>query len=307
MNPPSFGAKLFLSCDLVGSTRYKQTRTSGLDGSDDDQWMAAFTMFYEQFPLIVADKCKDAVTPTLWKAIGDELIFTVDIDREAQVASAVEAWIQALDEMALMLFDKKHPLKTKGGAFTANFPTPDRELHVGLNGGSSTLVDFIGPSMDTGFRVLGACSERYFTMSVEVAWAYCAHLEQASIARSDFHWLGLHEMKGVWDGRPYPVFAIDRQSKDPVVAALRKVTGDTLIEPQAVIAVARACHDSDWPSRIYLAKGSVEFKSEDLLSKMRSVLEARASMSDSVPEALPGDSPMHLSARQTQEAQSPTD
>jgi hypothetical protein len=260
--------------------------------------MAAFTMFYEKFPLIVADKCDGAVTPTLWKAIGDELIFTVDVDREAQVASAVEAWILALDEMALMLLDKGHPLKTKGGAFTANFPTPDRELHVGLSGGSSTLVDFIGPSIDTGFRVLGACSERYFTMSVEVAWAYCTHLEQASIARSDFHWLGLHEMKGVWDGRAYPVFAIDRQSKDPVVAALRKVTGDTLIDPQAVIAVALACHDSDWPSRIYLAAGSRHFKSPALLEKMQSIHEAQNAAPAPVTGVLPSDAPVHLSTRE---------
>jgi hypothetical protein len=60
----------------------------------------------------------------------------------------------------------------------------------------------------------------------------------------------------VWEGREYPVFAVDRDQADAVNLAIAGLNGKGL-EAKQIIDVCHACHESDnWPSRLYLPASS---------------------------------------------------
>lgn len=204
-------SELFLSCDLVGSTAFKQDK--------DARWKESFLAFYLQFPETLGEVAADKhVEFNLWKPIGDELVYRVPVEREEDVAVAVHTWIEAMtryenDGLA------KVPLGTKGGAFIGTFPNPDIEASVPRSLQARTSIqglaeindralqardhqlhvfDYFGPSFDTGFRVIGQCSPRHFTMSIEVAFALLRAGVDDREHMATLVYLGDQELKGVW-------------------------------------------------------------------------------------------------------------
>lgn len=273
-------SKLFVSCDLVGSTQFKQSQPG---------WQKVFLSFYREFPQFVARENLAQATiarqepPSfeLWKAVGDELIFEVHVRAEEEVSLAIRVWLAAMrayETETLADFG----LALKGGAFVATFPGPDSESTIprdpmiedsddpvvflnntalqGKRTHTKFLYDYFGPSIDTGFRVFSLSSRRYFTLSVEAAWALSAAAYTAAGAQflQDLHHVndvvlhGTHPLKGVWAGREYPVFGVDRDHNDAVNVALAQLRS-TDMTPNKVMDVCRACHqDPAWPSRLYL-------------------------------------------------------
>lgn len=271
---------LFLSADLVGSTSYKQQTSAG--------WQKIFLSFYREFPQAVKDANRRHAASTghrvefeLWKAIGDELIFRVDVRQESDVSAAVRVWLEALAAYEQGSLEEV-PLALKGGAFIATFPGPDSESSIpkspetetsdasvvalndialkGRRNNTKYLFDYFGPSIDTGFRVIGLATQRYFTMSIEVAWAI-AHAASANDLQHsnstphhvrDVVFQGRQSMKGVWRGQEYPLFAIDRDHASPFNRALAKLVTAEL-DAQKIAHVCEACSESDgWPSKLYL-------------------------------------------------------
>src|SRR5579859_7691307 len=95
MSPAPPRSLLFLSCDLTGSTQYKQaqivssTRSGEQHGSP---WQKVFLQFYWEFPQAIATALVDndsALKFDLWKAVGDELIFTCEVRAEDDVYDAI--------------------------------------------------------------------------------------------------------------------------------------------------------------------------------------------------------------------------
>ena len=117
-------------------------------------------------------------------------------------------------------------------------------------------------------------------MSVEVAWAIaCAAVSAASSKTlenvhhtNDFAYHGSHLLKGVWAGREYPVFAVDRDRADRVNEALERMNGSPL-DSQQVIDVCHACSESSgWPSTVYLPQSTNHaflVKPEDAMTRLR--------------------------------------
>jgi hypothetical protein len=261
---------LFLSCDIVGSTRYKQSMAL---------WQKTFLTFYREFPQILGDLTAEAKFEphfTLWKPVGDELIFTVHVRDEAEIFHAVRLWLKTMEKYEKeSLMDT--PLATKGGAFIATFPGPDSESSIPRNPTIETsdkgvfelnaealasrsddyMYDYFGPSIDTGFRVFSACNNRFFTLSVEVAWALAQCAADAGIDGAKFplqhlRLLDTPVFKGVWDGRPYPLFALDRHQSNLINMALAAIEKSDL-EPHQVVDLCRECSkDATWPSKLYL-------------------------------------------------------
>jgi hypothetical protein len=270
---------LFLSCDLVGSTHFKQTELG---------WQKIFLSFYREFPQILATANREISTIDgrvtefhLWKAVGDELIFEVDIQDEKDVSRAVRVWLDAIGRYESQSLSDRS-LALKGGAFIATFPGPDSESSIprnpaveisdepvvilnkralaGTRAHSKFLYDYFGPSIDTGFRLFALSSRRYFPLSIEVAWAMALAAHEAAANKvdesihttSDFVHHGSHVLKGVWNGREYPVFAIDREDADAVHLAMAKMNGGTM-DSSHIIDVCHACDaDPKWPFRLYL-------------------------------------------------------
>lgn len=291
---------LFLSADLVGSTSYKQ-RTQG--------WQKIFLSFYREFPQFVQKaesdlpaNGSDAVGFRLWKAIGDELIFEVTVTHERAVSRATRIWLEALKSYEKQVLADVG-LSLKGGAFIATFPGPDSESSIprdpSIEDSDESVVvlndkalksnpravrkyhfDYFGPSIDTGFRVISGASHRYFTMTIEVAWALAvaAHASVADPNKGSLHSVDdftLHSqpvLKGVWNGREYPIFAIDRNTDDPLNMAIRKINSQSF-DPQQVLEVCSACASfDDWPGKLYLPEsehGGFQHIPEDAMEHLR--------------------------------------
>ncbi|EGD23992.1 hypothetical protein [Prescottella equi] len=300
------GSKLFISCDLVGSTSHKQS------AEKTEHWIPNFLRFYYDFPARVRENLQDdSLAPRLnfWKAVGDELIFTLDIQTEADVFYTVNAWVAAMHQYESELEQKnteegalKNKMKTKGGAFIATFPDPDycvavptvpidqdserdvlvrnEEMKRRKLADGAYLKDYLGPSIDTGFRVVGQCTQRYFTLSLEVAWAMAHHQLHAEYKQKidGLTLLSESPLKGVWNDRSYPIFAIDRQHRDPIVEKLALVRGQASIPLMEVHELAEACLvDSNWPSTVYFPKSAHEAftRLKTHLTEQQSILDAR--------------------------------
>ncbi|WP_460800186.1 hypothetical protein [Microbacterium sp. GXF0217] len=278
-----------MSADLVGSTSYKQKRRG--------QWQGVFLSFYRQFPQYLNGAWRDlrregieAPEFRLWKAVGDELIYEVSVEHEDDVSRAVRVWLRALHLCEEDIL-REARLGLKGSAFIATFPGPDSEATIPRNPESEnsdldvvTLndaalkpslprrshakyqFDYFGPSIDTGFRVSAHASHRYFTLSVEVAWALAlASAGNDTNSGQDEHlhvddvvFRGNVLLKGVWDGRDYPLFALDRHFEDGVNKSVAKLM-QAPPTAQEIINVCHACNaDDNWPCAMYLPKSKNE-------------------------------------------------
>lgn len=273
---------LFLSCDLTGSTAFKQ-RPRLHEG--EPPWQKVFLQFYREFPQQLARQTTSygcELEFNLWKAIGDELIFTCDVASEVDVCQAINVWVRTLDgyKTDSLQHEETSGLGVKGGVFLATFPGPDHESSIprvpnsersardviALNrealrnrsdNQSKYIFDYFGPSIDTGFRVLSRCDSRYLTLSVEVALilSLMHGIPWGDGHETKFPHLVLKErmeLKGVWNGRSYPVFALDLEANDPVNAATRKFfPSEANIDD--IRDLCLACYESrGWPFRAYL-------------------------------------------------------
>lgn len=281
-------SRLFLSCDLTGSTAFKQKA----EQDPGTPWQKVFLQFYREFPAAVRS-CQSARPAAqglrfeLWKAIGDELLFTCRVESELDIHAAVQTWIAAMGEYRNnSLSDGGVGLKdtsglgVKGGAFIATFPGPDSEASiprsgqteksgedvVGLNRAAlegrrdheQYQFDYFGPSIDTGFRLLSRSSSRYFVVSVEVAFALTCLQQQPGPHQQDYRDLGLvlrstDALKGVWNGNDYPVMAIDLDRHLAVNKALAAFDSSRA-DVAKLHRLCEACYTSPgWPFRSYLS------------------------------------------------------
>lgn len=282
---------LFVSCDVIGSTALKQSK--GVR-----RWEEILLSFYIDFPWLLGDVgAEDGVSFTLWKPIGDELVFKVEIEREADVYKAVRSWLRAVEKYETS-FKERVGTTLKGGAFIATFPSPDVEASV-VRDPRTTLptapdlanindealdkrdhathvFDYFGPSFDTGFRVIGHSTPRHFTLSAEVAWAMLRAAEDHvgdGHPLEDLVFLGGRELKGVWGGRDYPLFAIDREHRDPINAAMKTLSRQHDFEINDAKALLKACVlSTDLQTSLYLPLSSLEplqREPGDALAKLR--------------------------------------
>lgn len=281
-------SRLFLSCDLTGSTAFKQ-----LEHDAQSPWQKVFLQFYREFPQTLyklqVEDGRQHLNFELWKPVGDELIFTCAVSSEIEIFEAIDVWLKTMDRYRAESLDDT-PLGVKGGAFVGTFPGPDHESSiprqplseqsqldvVALNfealkkrDHSTYLFDYFGPSIDTGFRVVGQSSARYFTLSVEVAFALASlHKHPGPDAASyqqtgRLTYVGKESLKGVWGGRTYPLFAIDLEAESEINQAFRGFEPERWDVPK-IYELCKACYTSEsWPFAIYLPRGKNDyFKAE---------------------------------------------
>ncbi|WP_265592686.1 hypothetical protein [Verrucomicrobium sp. BvORR034] len=225
---------LFQSVDLEGSTGYKQRLADG----QNQKWRQAITDFLEEFPQCYRSnyaslqrkkklpQCPQAV---LWKVLGDELVFKAEVTRGAEVSLLTTAFREALgeynskiDELQRERRDQRSPdggaqLRVKGSSWTAGFPVTNAVIHTG------TVFDYIGPSMDMGFRLGALATPQRLAISVELAW-----LLGTFDAKFPFHFAGRTTIKGVSEGVGYPYLWIEIPSSTYYERELDLVGGQRL-------------------------------------------------------------------------------
>lgn len=99
-----------------------------------------------------------------------------------------------------MLEGQVDHLDVKGTAWLAGFPVNNVEIIS--NDDSQNSVDYIGPSIDIGFRLTKFSNPGKFVVSIELAYLLT---KCQSITELQFSYSGKEVLKGVLENKPYPV------------------------------------------------------------------------------------------------------
>lgn len=227
-----------MTVDLVGSTAFK---AKALQNGDQlyPEWVSRFRDFYRQFPDLLDTAYRDTKSgssqqntphpgPKLWKIIGDEILFCCRIISLQHLSCCVTAFIAALEQYGLSLHGTG--LDLKGAGWIAEFPAknitlsitdgaiaftlPDDDLPTeDFEAGADTSphnYDFLGSSIDIGFRVAQHAKSDKFAASAELA-LLLAEAKDKQMFMRDFRYDGRLPLKGVNGEHPYPVVFIDTE------------------------------------------------------------------------------------------------
>lgn len=256
---PTYRTRTFLSVDLVGSTAFKAGEGSKLTGQAAyPKWVDETRKFYADFPLLLRARYNHVThgeeglqsnSPRLWKTIGDEIIFCARVLSRNHLACIVQAFTEALREYGQRLEERGKHLDVKGTAWLASFPAPNvtvpierveafdipsEEMEI-VADETPHKFDFLGKNIDCGFRLAKFSSSDKLTLSVELALELCHSVAVTEIFRGNFHYLGREELKGVLNGRPYPIVAVyteRRAVRRTVVEMEMDITINRKMEPR---------------------------------------------------------------------------
>lgn len=197
--------RLFLSVDVAGSTEFK----TGLAHRRGTVWLDVFRDFFRNFPIMMVGQVgmeflAEDILPevAVWKFMGDEAIFVAAPASPEEVTLLARAHFNAMAAYeAEYLADL--PLRLKGSAWLARFPSPNIEIEVPElgRGGGATQTDFIGPDIDLGFRLGKFAWPATVTVSLDLLDVV---LRAGNRDLMDFFLVGREPLKGVLFGRPYP-------------------------------------------------------------------------------------------------------
>ncbi len=222
--------RIFFSVDVVGSTAYKN---KSFDNKEFQPWLQFFKDFFIDFPAKINQRLSiESMEPlTLWKGAGDELLFYKEIDSLQQLYSLIINFRDQVIEYRNKSFpqDVRKILNLKATVWGAGFPVINAV--VPIDGKS----DFIGPTVDTGFRIARFASPSRMIISAEIAYmlsCYIFNNEENPSLSIFFH--GTEGLKGVLGGRPYPIFWI------PVKDSLAEKENELLnIEPVSIETIKK--------------------------------------------------------------------
>lgn len=240
-DPYQFKYRLLASADIIGSSAFKSGQAS-----IRKPWAHVFRGFFDEFPKRLAaafERLDGELAPDgrpsspfdVWKLVGDEILFCTEIKRHEEVVYHTLALKDALKSYSDEL-SKKHPgLELKGTIWGAGFPVLNVAVDTQASPGSGRIRDYLGPSVDLGFRLAQFADRRKLVLSADVAlFLTIARASSAACQRSLFLFLDPPQiLKGINAGGPYPIFWIDRLDgkathEDLLLGRERKVEPDAL-------------------------------------------------------------------------------
>lgn len=247
--------RLFLSADIVGSTALKQSPFRAAKNEKHSSWFSKIQGFYFEadqafrrefnyFREKADDQDIVGPYPKLWKTIGDEVVFVKEVTDHRQVVHTLRCWMEAIKSVRKFVKKDSSRLDVKCTSWLAGFPLRNSEVAVEVgkeigNYGSGdgfvesgkvlermynddpdvdAIVDYIGPSIDIGFRLAQFCTSRKFVVSVDVAFVLALANPGEAVKDPVFavYFDGSHVLKGVLGGVRYPVFWLDLSPEDAI-------------------------------------------------------------------------------------------
>lgn len=199
------GLHLFLSVDISGSTRYKNSRPDS--DAFPPYWKALFELFYTSIEARFRNhiKTKDKrdelfQRPGVWKLLGDEIIFECLIYSETEALRLVSAFLKAVRDLDAEIRGL-YPVRLKGTAWTAGTPIRNAPFETPSTGAKGQ-ADYIGPDMDIGFRICKLSQPGRMAISMDLADILSREDVPGNLR---FYHVGWQVLEGVFDNKPYPV------------------------------------------------------------------------------------------------------
>lgn len=207
---PNSGLYLFFSFDLVNSTQFKAAKP--------DAWPVVVTRFYE---LVTSELSTRLTSAILWKYVGDEVLFYKRVTDRKDLHKALPATYDAL-HATIELLHKLYPetrellsIKAAVWVAVAEFIQPadiagakltGRNIIVPIDRSPTTRNrDFLGPDIDAGFRISRFALRRRLVVSAHLAWLLYYERVECSGIEAQLRIVGFESLKGVWEGRHYPI------------------------------------------------------------------------------------------------------
>lgn len=235
-----------------------------------EKWFDVLRYFYEdstcQFAKEFADASADeesdyGASPVLWKTVGDEVLFYKNVTKPRQIANTIMAWQKAIRTLRTGLKQHEQRLDVKCTAWLAEFPVENKILIAPAASADGTNIcstaktfddkirscngDFVGPSIDIGFRLAALSTSRKFMISLDVAY-FLASVSDDGIS---MHYDGRQYFKGVAGGVAYPTFWIDMGDDDALDHLEDELLPKTLCEDRKVKRFCEKFYqDKDNPS-----------------------------------------------------------
>jgi hypothetical protein len=228
---------IFFSVDMEGATAYKvETR---IKRRSDNDWCSLFRSFYTEFPERFFSKYPSLINfqpdrrvlpakcPVLWKFAGDEILFYATLTNSYQILDHLYAFHQTIIDYNEALKSQNVKVRCKGTAWIAGFPINNRIILLSdhtksqIVNQSQPIIDFLGSSIDCGFRLTKFSSSRKLVVSLDLLWIaaksfQCYRRDTRLAFMKTIRYAGEHVLKGVFSGQPYPIFWIDAFSEPPI-------------------------------------------------------------------------------------------
>jgi hypothetical protein len=202
------GSYIFISYDLVNSTAYK---------SRNPNWPEVFSFFMENCKKGIKTHFSDTLNVREWKRIGDEILFYIPHPLVSDVLHIPECTFRVLQNIIADLprynTDSDVQLSVKATLWAA-FVRSEKEVTdsklfniVTFIGDSPRrILDFLGPDIDTGFRLAKYASPGKLVIDANLAWFFTKYADDPGCnAKKTMKIVAFEELKGVWNGRRYPI------------------------------------------------------------------------------------------------------
>jgi len=227
---PASEVVLFMSADVVGSTAFK-----GRHSADAGTWLEAFSTLFKELPLVFIGELgmafldeEDMPEAGVWKVMGDEVIF-VTLPRSArEVMLATSAFVRTVRDYDQRLA-ARWPLHIRGTCWAAELGQRNRQIDIPeMFGGrdGEPYRDFLGPDVDTGFRLSAHSGHGEVIVSPNLVEAIVS--AQAGAPRLLFQHIGDQALKGVIAGQPFPLI-IAADAEAPPRARPRPIIADAAL------------------------------------------------------------------------------
>ncbi|EHQ08328.1 hypothetical protein [Leptonema illini] len=207
----------FCSIDVIGSTAFKTQKDRS--EASEQAWFQFFQEFHEDMRV----RIESAGGWEFWKSAGDELLFTSEVLQKEDMVHLVNVLKAAIDRHneGFQKQEKEKHLAVKGAIWIAGFPVVNAVIK---SKNPDIKPDYLGPSIDAGFRICKFASATRIAISVEAAYLLSsAVVSDQWNEMQGIRYGGETELKGVFGGNPYPMLWIPL--KDPFEEAAFKLTG----------------------------------------------------------------------------------
>lgn len=228
------GICLFFSFDIVNSTMYK---------SRERNWIIVIETLLNMIKSSVIKDNGDPEIPDvrLWRTLGDEIVFVVDV----KSITELENYVESIGKITRMIeenlsqgnfLDKLQKQHIGSIKFSSQYVSEylsvkstawitiingDSERATDYNDtvkfeyqstkkGEEPPIEYLGQDMDMGFRLKNYTRQGRLVISSDIAYI----LSEREKHSKYLHVLGYEKLKGIWDGKEYPIIWYDRGTSD---------------------------------------------------------------------------------------------